>query len=126
MPQAEFTMPSGATVVIKDGSPEEVAKTLQLLEESLSPTTPAKKKKKKSKKQPKREKIHIKARIRELKEAGFFAEAKSLPEINEAIRLRWAYILTSNQISPKLTQLRRDGELDRDGVPGKYKYFEPS
>lgn len=125
MTRAEYQMPSGATVTIEDGSPEEIAKTVQLLEESLSPTPPAKKKTKRTK-QAKAEKPSVRALILELRDGGFFADGKSLPEVREALRHKKGYKLKSRDISKPLTRLVRDDELKREGVVRKYKYFEPS
>lgn len=124
MAKAEIDRPDGTKITI-EGTPEEVARTVHLIEGSPSEPRLAKGRSQATKTKKKR-KPSIKDLVLELRDDGFFAEGKSLSEVKEALQLRKGYRRKTTSISKPLTRLVRDGELRRTGVPRKYTYFEPN
>lgn len=122
MAKAEIDRPDGTKITI-EGTPEEVARTVHLIEGSPSEPRLAKGKSQATKK---KRKPSIKDLVLELRDDGFFAEGKSLSEVKEALQLRKGYRRKTTSISKPLTQLVRGGKLRRTGVPRKYTYFEPN
>lgn len=122
MAKAEIDRPDGTKITI-EGTPEEVARTVHLVEGSPSEPRLAKGK---SQAANKKGKPSIKDLVLDLRDDGFFAQGKSLSDVKEALQLRKGYRRKTTSISKPLTQLVRDGELRRTGVPRKYTYFEPN
>jgi len=64
-----------------------------------------------------------KAVIENLIQAGFFKNAKTISDIQDHLQMKLGHLYKPTDLSPALTRLLRDGQLDRDrNESGKYEY----
>jgi hypothetical protein len=117
MSKASIDKPDGTKITI-DGTPEEVARILQLVEESPSarvrerPKTDATKK----------SKTGLKSLILELKDEGFFKERRLKADVKDALESRGHYYPDSSLGTRLLELVRDDKELGRLKEGNKWVY----
>ena len=117
MPKATIEKPDGTNIIV-DGTPEQVARILQLVEDSSMEAES------RPRRAPRKEKSKttIKGLILELKREGFFKEKRSLSEVKAELASR-GHIYSSASLSPKLLALVLDDkELWRVKEGGSWVY----
>lgn len=124
MAKANIDLPDGTKIVI-DGSVEEVAKIVALVQGTTRLPTEAEPKpiKKVGAREPSKKKAKptLKDYVRELKDEGFFKEKRSLRAIKEALDAK-AHIYALTSLSGTMLELVRDRELGRLEEGGKWVY----
>jgi hypothetical protein len=61
--------------------------------------------------------------IESLIQAGFFKDPKTISNIQDHLKTKVGHFYKPTDLSPALTRLLRDGQLDRDrNESGKYEY----
>jgi len=124
MTKANIDLPDGTKIVI-DGSVDEVAKIVALVQGATRPPPAAERKPIKKPEAPlatkKKAKPGLKSFVRELKEEGFFEEKRTLRTIKEALDAK-AHIYRISHLSGVMLELIRDRELGRLKERGKWVY----
>ena len=117
MAKANIDLPDGTKIVI-EGSVEEVAKIVTLVQGAPSrPST------RKTKAAPTRKtKRGIKDYVLELEDEGFFKDKRGLADIQKALETR-GHIYAVTSLSGRMLELIRSKKLDREKENLKWMYF---
>ncbi len=121
MTKANIRLPNGTKIIV-DGTPEEVAKTVKLMQggfESNPKRTESVAKPTKKTEAPKQ--AGIVGRIRELNDDGFFKQQKTLKDIKNGLAEK-GHIYPVTSLSPALVRLVRSRELRRLQHNKKWTY----
>lgn len=116
MSEACIDKPNGTRITI-DGTPEEVARILQLIEESPRKRVP------KTTKAPakKKTKAGMEDFILDLKDEGFFNERRSRSEVTTALDAK-GHIYSADSVGVRLLRMVRKKQLGRVKEGGKWMY----
>lgn len=124
MAKANIDLPDGTKIVI-DGSVEEVARIVALVQEAAgAPSVAGRKPAKKLEAPPpikKKARPTLKSFVRELKDEGFFKEKRELRAIKKALDAK-AHIYAITHLSGVMLNLVRNRELGRLKESGKWFY----
>lgn len=123
MTKANIELPNGTKISV-DGSPEEVAKAVKLMQGDISSYSrknhaPAKQ----TKKTVSSRKVGLIGRVRELIREGLFKKQKTLQEVKDSLAEK-GHIYPVTSISPALVRLVRARELRRIEHNKKWTYVE--
>ena len=123
MTNAKIELPNGTKISV-EGTPEEVAKTVKLMQsESGKYSADDVQSASRPKKLRQSKKIGAKDRVRELICDGFFKEQKNLPEVKHGLAAK-GHIYPLTTLSPAMVRLVRGNELRRLKHNKKWTYVE--
>ena len=124
MTKANIELPNGTKIIV-DGTPEEVAKAVQLMQGGLKAYSSPKRQRRsaKSKRKSASNKQGPAERIRNLMQEGFFKEPKSIQDVRHALAEK-GHIYPITSLSTPLVRLVRSREIRRLKDNKRWTYVE--